>query len=307
MNAAPGERRHRLAVVTMVLCALLWSTAGVATRYLDHAAGFELTFWRSLSCILFVSGYLIVTQRSRWLSVITASGMPGIVSGLMWAVMFTCFMIALTITTVAKTLVVLAVAPLLTALLAWLVLNERIPPRTWLAIVVAGAGIVWMVRDGLQTGEGNSSLWGMLVAAGVPLASSINLITMKRQQARVDLVPALLIGGIISCLAMLPLIFPIQASGRDVVLLSLLGVFQLGLPCILMIVAARHLSPQETALLALLEVVFGPLWAWLGVGERPAAATLYGGGLILAALVANELFAPKRVPTAGNAAAAGAV
>ena len=103
---------------------------------------------------------------------------------------------------------------------------------------------------------------------------------------------------------MLPLIFPIQASGRDVMLLSLLGVFQLGLPCILMIVAARHLSPQETALLALLEVVFGPLWAWLGVGERPAAATLYGGGLILAALVANELFAPKRVRTAGNAAAA---
>jgi len=279
----------------MVLCALLWSTAGVVTRHLEYAGGFELTFWRSLACILFVTGYLMVTKRARWLATITASGMPGLISGVMWAVMFTCFMLALAITTVAKTLVVLAIAPLLTALLAWLILGEKIAARTWAAILVAGAGIVWMVLDGLQTGEGNSSLWGMVIAAGVPLASAVNLINMKRQQARVDLVPALLIGGMISCLVMLPLIFPTAASSRDILLLSLLGVFQLGLPCILMIWAARYLSPQETALLALLEVVFGPLWAWIGAGERPADPTLYGGGLILAALVANELFAPRRV------------
>ena len=300
--ASAALRRHRFAVATMILCALLWSTAGVVTRQLEHAAGFESTFWRSISCILFVCGYLVVTRGSRWLGVITASGMPGLVSGVMWAAMFTCFMIALTITTVANTLVVLAVAPLLTALLAWLVLDERIAIRTWLAIGVAGAGIVWMVRDGLQTSHDDSSLWGMLVAAGVPLASAINLINMKRQQARVDLVPALLIGGMISCVATLPLIFPMQATGWDILLLSLLGVFQLGLPCILMIRAARFLSPQETALLALLEVVFGPLWAWLGAGERPADSTLYGGGLILAALVANELLAPRRGCHAGTVA-----
>jgi drug/metabolite transporter (DMT)-like permease len=294
--SAPGPR-HRLAVATLILCALLWSTAGVITRQVEHAAGFELTFWRSLACILFVSGYLVATRRSGWLRVVTASGMAGLVSGLMWAAMFTCFMVALTLTTVAKTLVVLALAPLLTALLAWLVLGERIGIRTWIAIAVAGAGIVWMVADGLRPNpddSGGNALWGMLVAAGVPLASAINLVTMKRQQARVDLVPALLIGGVISCLAMLPLIFPTQASGRDILILAMLGVFQLALPCILMIRAARFLSPQETALLALLEVVFGPLWAWLGAGERPADSTLYGGGLILAALVANELLAPRR-------------
>ena len=294
MLAPTSPRRHRIAVATMVLCALLWSTAGVVTRQLEHAGGFELTFWRSIACLLFVCGYLVVTSRSRWLAVVTASGWPGVVSGVMWAIMFTCFMIALVLTTVAKTLVVLALAPLLTALLAWLVLGERIAGRTWAAITAAGAGMVWMVRDGLQADDGTGSLWGMLIAAGVPLASAINIINMKRQQARVDLVPALLIGAIISCLAMLPLILPVQASGRDILLLALLGVFQLGLPCVLMIGAARHLKPQETALLALLEVVFGPLWAWLGAGERPADATLHGGALILAALVANEVFAGRR-------------
>jgi drug/metabolite transporter (DMT)-like permease len=289
------RRRHRLAVATIVLCALLWSSAGVVTRQLDHAAGVEITFWRSLACVLCVTAYLAVTERGGWLAAITRVGMPGLVSGLMWAAMFTCFMVALTITTVAKTLVVLALAPLLTALLAWLVLGERIAPRTWAAIGVAAGGIVWMVSDGLRHEEDDGSRLGMAVAAGVPLASAINLVNMKRQQARVDLVPTLIVGGIVSCLVTLPLMLPAQATGRDVMLLSLLGIFQLSLPCILMIGAARFLSPQETALLALLEVVFGPLWAWLGAGERPADATLYGGALILAALVANELLAPRRV------------
>jgi drug/metabolite transporter (DMT)-like permease len=288
------EKRHRLAVAVVIVCAFLWSTAGVATRYLEQADGFELTFWRSLSCGLFVGAWLVATNRSRCLEVVVRMGVPGLVSGAMWAVMFTCFMLALTLTTVARTVAVMAVAPLLTALLAWLVLREKIALRTWLAAAVAGIGIVWMVRDGLLNGDGDGgSVWGMVVAAGVPLASAINLVNMKRQQARVDLVPALLIGAVISCLVMLPLVFPFEASGHDILLLSMLGVFQLGLPCILMIGAARYLSPQETALLSLLEVVFGPLWAWLGAGERPASATLYGGGLILAALVANELFAPR--------------
>lgn len=286
-----SKRRHRLAVSTIVLCALLWSLAGIVTRQLDHAAGFEITFWRSLACVICVAAWLVATERRGWVAAITRTGLPGLVSGVMWAVMFTCFMVALTLTTVAKTLVVLAVAPLLTALLARIVLGERIAPRTWCAIVVAGAGIVWMVADGLR--EDGGSLLGMLVAAGVPLASAINLVNMKRQQARVDLVPAILIGGVISCIAMLPLMLPVQASGKDIVLLSMLGAFQLALPCILMIRAARYLSPQETALLSLLEVVFGPLWAWLGAGEQPAAATLYGGTLILGALVANELLATR--------------
>jgi drug/metabolite transporter (DMT)-like permease len=290
-TATPSKRRHRLAVSTIVLCTLLWSLAGIVTRQLDHAAGFEITFWRSLACVICVAGWLVATERGGWVAAITRTGLPGLVSGLTWAVMFTCFMVALTLTTVAKTLVVMALAPLLTALLARAVLGERIAMRTWLAILVAGGGIVWMVLDGLQQDGG--SLFGMLVAAGVPLASAINLVNMKRQQARVDLVPAILIGGVISCIAMLPLMLPVQASGRDILLLSLLGAFQLALPCILMIRAARYLSPQETALLSLLEVVFGPLWAWLGAGERPAAATLYGGALILGALVANELLANR--------------
>ena len=100
-----------------------------------------------------------------------------------------------------------------------------------------------------------------------------------------------MLGGAISCLIALPLALPLQAPPKDVALLAFLGIFQLGLPCMLLVLASRALYAPEIALLGLLEVLLGPLWAWLGAGEIPARATLVGGGVVLAALAINELAA----------------
>jgi drug/metabolite transporter (DMT)-like permease len=211
----------------------------------------------------------------------------------MWATMFSCFMLALTLTTTANTLFVLAVSPLVTALLARAVLGARIAPRTWVAIAIAFFGIAWMVAGSLRI-ESASSLLGMLVAFGAPLASAVNVVILKKRGHAVDFLPAVMLGGALSAALMLPLSLPSIATPTDLALLALLGVAQLGLPCMLLVVAARHLAATEVALLALLEVVLGPLWAWLGAGEVPPAATLTGGALVLAALLVNEL-AGRRV------------
>jgi len=225
--------------------------------------------------------------------------------------MFTCFMIALTRTTVANTLVVLAIAPLLSALLARIVLSEPLSLTTWAAIATASGGIVWMVHDQIgihlvgsavaakvsgTTGTSAAALTGMAIAAGVPLAASVNVITLKKWGGRVDLVPAVAIGALLSCVATVPLAWPLQATTQDLSLLAILGVAQLGLPCMLMVSASRHLAPQEISLLALLEVLFGPLWVWLAVGERPTDASLQGGGIVLLALVANALWMGRSRP-----------
>jgi drug/metabolite transporter (DMT)-like permease len=211
----------------------------------------------------------------------------------MWAVMFGAFMLALSLTSTANTLLVMSLGPLATALLARLLLKTPIPARTWAAIAAAGVGIAWMFAHAAGMGEGGAlggtHLIGMLIAFAVPLASAINLVTLKMTRAQVDLVPAVLIGGVLCALATLPFALPLQAGWRDIGLLALLGFFQLGVPCMLMIRASRHLTAPEIALLALLEVLLGPLWAWIGAGEVPAGATLFGGALVLVALVFNEL------------------
>lgn len=280
---------HRRAILILVLCTALWSTAGVATRFLEQAEGFEIAFWRALSCMVCIAGVMMIQRGRYWLEPIRSAGWAAWISALMWAVMFTCFMLALTRTTVANVLVVMAASPLLAALLGRALLNEFIGIRTWCAIVMAGIGMIWMTREGLS-GEG---LAGMAIAAAVPFASAINLVILKKAGAQLDLGPSVMMGAMICALVTLPMAWPLGASLNDLAIIGALGVFQLALPCLLLVSVSRHLAPQEIALLCLLEVVLGPLFAWIGVGERPSISTLQGGALVLAALAFNAYFSTK--------------
>ena len=103
------------------------------------------------------------------------------------------------------------------------------------------------------------------------------------------MLPAVMLGALLSATAMLPLAWPLQASSHDIGLLALLGVVQLAIPCLLVVRLSRELPAPEIALLALLEVIFGVLLAWLGADEVPTASTLAGGALVLGALAGNEV------------------
>jgi drug/metabolite transporter (DMT)-like permease len=271
----------------MLVTPVLWSTAGVVTRHVERATPFEQVFWRSLVAAAFVALVLFFSKKKP-----DIFNRPALFSGAMWAVMFTAFVVALSLTTVANTLVVMSVAPLLTAFLSFVILKEAVSARTWLAAGAAAAGIAWMFHAGFAGGH----LAGMLVASLIPLASAANLVALRAAAARVDLVPAIMLGGVLSALIALPMALPLQASAKDLALLSFLGVFQLGVPCMLMVIVSRVLPPPEIALLSLLEVLLGVLWAWLFVGEHPSGAALYGGGIVLAALVLNEISTMRPKP-----------
>lgn len=290
---------HRQAVATMLLVTLLWSIAGVVTRHLESAAAFELTFWRSAANALALALLLSWPRgpAALWRSV-RDGGRAMALSSLCWAVMFTSFMVALTLTTVANVLITMSLAPLFTALIARATLGQRLPLRTWLAILVAGAGIAWMY--GAQVGGGSRrDLVGTLVALTVPIAGA-TMWTLLQHNARShpgerrDMTPAVLVGALLSALATLPLAWPLRASGTDVAWLAMLGVVQLAIPCVLAVAAGRVLRAPEASLLGLLEIVFGVAWTWLGTTESPTPAVLGGGALVLGALVANEAVALRR-------------
>jgi drug/metabolite transporter (DMT)-like permease len=285
---------HRRAVLTLILCCFLWSIAGVFTRHLDSAKSFEVTFWRSFFCAAAMIAWFVWSEGLKGsVAHVRASGWAGVIAGACWATMFTCFMVALTMTSTANTVIVMALAPLITALLSWIVLKSPIPARTWIAITIAIVGMAIMFGSALEGKSGAAA--GMLVAFGVPLASAVNLVVMKRIHAKVDLAPAVLIGALISCAVALPLAFPFAATTKDVLLLSILGVFQLAIPCVLLIRAAKHLSAPETALLGMLEVIMGPLWTWLFASETPMTNTLVGGAIVIGALVLNEVVTKRNV------------
>jgi drug/metabolite transporter (DMT)-like permease len=277
-----------VALALMVVAPVLWSIAGVLTRQIQTAGAFEMAFWRSSFAAAFVFGALLLLQRRGPWPALRAAGVAGLVSGAMWAVMFTLFIVALTLTTTANVLVMSSLGPLFTALLTFLVLREPAPARTWLAIVAASIGMAAMFGAGFTAGEPRH-LAGMALALAIPIAGAVNLVTLRRSSAHLDLMPAVMLGALISAAVTLPWALPFQASARDLLVLATLGVFQLGVPCMLLVLVSRTLTSPEIALLALLEVVLGPLWAWLGAGETPGNATLAGGAIVLAALAGNEL------------------
>src|SRR6185436_7338213 len=119
------------------------------------------------------------------------TGWAGLVSGAMWATMFTCFMLALSLTTTANTLIVNALYPLFSALLAWLVLRQPVALRTWGAIGIALAGMAWMFQAGFASDA--AALSGTLIAFAIPIASAVNVVTLKRVGHDIDLVPAILL------------------------------------------------------------------------------------------------------------------
>ncbi len=284
---------HRRAVFAMVLVTLLWSTAGVVTRHLDAARSFEITFWRSAFTVIALALALTWLRGLRLWRDLLRAPWPVWLSGGCWAVMFTAFMVALSLTSVANVLVTMAIGPLVTALFSRLFLGHRLALRTWLSIAAAGLGIAWMFGQGVSAAQ-PGALVGTLVALAVPLAAAVNFTLLQHvghgaaKRAGDDMLPAVLIGAVVSSLVTLPLAWPLQASLHDVGLLALLGIFQLALPCLIAVRLSRVLPAPELSLLQLLEVVFGVLWAWLFAGEAPGATALTGGALVLGALLVNE-------------------
>lgn len=281
---------HGMAVWTMVGVTALWSMAGVVTRHLEEARSFEVTFWRSFFTVVSLLVILPLWQgRGVW-SRLPLRSRYFWYSGICWSVMFTAFMVALTLTAVANVLITMAVGPLLTALITRVFLGHRLPARTWVAIALAGIGIAWMYGSQLRVGDPNF-LIGSLVALCVPIAGSLQWTLTQKSQSEgqnLDLVPSVMLGAFLSTLLTLPLSLPFQASAHDVGWLAVLGLFQLAIPCALSVVCARVLKAPEVALLALLEIVFGIALAWWGANEAPQLSVLLGGALVLGALLLNE-------------------
>lgn len=307
---------HTQAVFLMVAVTLMWSIAGVVSRQLESAARFEVTFWRSAFTALSLLVILPLWRAADRAAGITrtragdgalerhwgvlAASKAFWISGLCWSAMFTAFMLALTFTSVANVLVIMAAGPLFTALVARVFIGQRLPLRTWAAIVAAGLGIVYMYGSQMwvaftdPAANASGLVLGSLASLCVPVAGAINWTVVQRSQQHgesIDLVPSVLVGALLSAAATLPLALPFAATAVDIVWLALLGLVQLAIPCALAVVCARSLKAPEVSLLALLEVIFGIVWAWLWANETPSREVLLGGSVVIGALLINEWLA----------------
>jgi len=281
----------------MVAAELCWSTGGILVRSVTVTDAWEVVFWRALFMAAFIGVFLTVRHRHRAMAQVTAVGLPGVLAGALLASSSFLFILSVMRTTVANALVLMSTSPFVAALFGRLFLGEHVPRHTYLAMVAGLAGIALMFADAL----GSGALSGNLLACGVPVAFAANVILLRQMGAAADMVPTVLLAGLIALPIALPMGWPLTASWHDVGVLAVMGVFQLGLGCLLLTLAVPHLSAAEIGLLSLLETTLGPVWVWLGIGEQPSEPALFGGVIVITSSLVNEIAGTQRtrfVPSA---------
>lgn len=290
MSATRHERPdtftpHLKGLLLMLGASLCWSTGGLFVRSVSIPNSWEIAFWRSLSMGVFLLVWLSFRYTGNVRRAVVAIGPGGFLAGLCMAASFLGFILAVTQTTVAHTLVIISTTPFLAALFGRVFLGELVPVRRYVAMSIALTGIVAMCLDSFTAG----TLAGSIIAGGCAVAFAACVILLRHSQARADMTPAILVAAIISSAVALPFSLPFQAAWQDIGTLACMGTLQGGLGCLLMTLAARYITAVEVSLLALLETILGPLWVWIGVGERPSDLAIIGGLVVVASLALNEL------------------
>ena len=283
-TARSEHRRHATGVALVLTAGFLLSLAGITLRHIESASGWQILFYRSVTFFVVVTLWLAVRYRTRVVHAFVKTGRPGLVVAFSLGLGSACYVFALLLTTVANALFIISAAPFMTAVLAWIVLRERLRPVTWIALTIALAGITLMFVNGIQSGR----LLGNIVALGPPLSFAIMLVTLRRAADR-DMIPAICLGGLVGAALGFSMSGTLVLSGHDFALCLFLGVVQYTGGFVLITLGARFLPAAEVALLSLAETVLAPVWVWIGVGEVPALLTLAGGAVVLAAVVAQAV------------------
>jgi drug/metabolite transporter (DMT)-like permease len=265
--------------------AVAWSFGGTFGRLLgDGIDSWTIVFWRSVWASVFLFGFVLWRDGARGsVASLRAMGLPGLAVALLFASASTSFVMALQFTTVANILLVQASAPLIAALLAWAALGERVAGPTWAAIAAVLVGIVIMMSDALS---GARSLAGDALALWLTLAFSATIVIVRRF-SQVRMVPAVCLGTLIAAGFAATQAPSLAVRPEQTAVLFGFGALSLGLGLALFTMGARLVPSAVAALLSVAETMLGPLWVFLFFGEVPAARTLVGGGVILAALVAH--------------------
>ena len=273
-----ATRRQRRGQVYVALAAVAWSTAGVLQRQLTLDTPTQV-FGRAAFAGAALLAWVAIAERGRVAPAFRAVGAAGLAVALCVATASAAFIAALNHTSVARVLFILALAPVLAAVLARVTLGEPITRRTVVAMVVALAGVSVMLG---APGEG--SLAGDGLAFLVAFSFAL-MIVITRWRHDVSMAPATCLSQVILVVAFLPFATPAAIDAADAGWLAALGIGQIGLGFALLTVGARLIPAAQVGLITLLEVVLGPLWVWLALDERPSALTLAGGAIVLLAIV----------------------
>ena len=247
-----------------------------------------MLFYRGAIPFFVVLSGLLIFYKKNFFKVFFSMGVHGIFYSLTFAITNITFIVSIQNTNVANTLVMIAMAPMLSAILGGIFLKEMPDKKTWTAIIITFGAAVYIFYDSIQLGNFFGDFFGLVTALGLAIGAVI-----VRSAKKKDLVPAAVVGKLIVAMFAIFFVESFSLDKTDIIIVPIMCVMCVALPFVLVTIAPRFISAAEVNLFFLLETIIGPIWVWMFIKEQPSLETIQGGSIIILTIAIHSFLKIK--------------
>ena len=285
MNNLTSQQKGSL----LAFIAVMFITPDSIFIRLSNIETWGMLFYRGAIPFVTVLIGLLFFYKSNFLKALLGIGYPGIFYVLSFSICNITFIISIQNTNVANTLVMIAMAPMLSAILGAIFLKEIPDQKTWLAIIITFFAVAYIFHDSIELGNFYGDIFGLITAFGL----ACNAVLARYAKDR-DLVPSAVIGKL--CVALFSLLFveSFTLVESDIIIVPLMCIMCVAIPFVLVTIAPRFIPAEEVNLFFLLETIIGPIWVWLVIKEQPSIEALQGGLVIITTIAVHSFLKLKK-------------
>lgn len=273
----------------MAFTAVMFLTPDSLLIRLSNIGYWNLIFYRGIIPFSIVFVGLLFFYKTNFIKQTFSNSWHGIAYALIFTVTNITFVISIESTNVANTLIMIALAPMLSAILSFIFLKENPDKKTWVAIFITTLSVFYIFFDAMDTGDILGNALGLLTALGLAVGAVI-----IRSAKKIDLVPSAMFGKLLVALIAFYFADNLSLKGSDLTFVPLMCVMCVAIPFVLVTIAPRYITAAEVNLFFLLETILGPIWVWLVIKEQPSIETIIGGSIIITTIAIHSLLAIKK-------------
>ncbi len=235
-----------------------------------------LVFYRGIIPFFTVFFGMLLIYRLNFFKILMTSGIHGIIYVITFSITNITFVVSIQNTNVANTLVMIATAPMLSAILGSIFLKEPPDKKTLISIIITFLSVIYIFFDSLKLGNFYGDILGFITAIGL----AVGAVTIRSAKSK-NLVPAAVVGKLLVATFALLFVENFALINQDMIIVPLMCILCVAIPFVLVTIAPRFIPAAEVNLFFLLETIIGPIWVWLIIKEQPSVETLFGGVVII--------------------------
>ena len=279
MNNLTDQQKGSL----MAFVAVMFITPDSLFIRLSNVDTWGLVFYRGIIPFVTVFLGMLLIYKLNFFKILFKSGFHGLFYVATFSLTNITFVVSIQNTNVANTLVMIATAPMLSAILGAIFLKEPPDKKTWVSIIITFLAIIYIFFDSLKLGNFFGDILGFITAVGL----AVGAIIIRSAKSK-NLVPAAVVGKLFVATFALFFIESFLLIERDLLIVPLMCILCVAIPFVLVTIAPRFIPAAEVNLFFLLETIIGPVWVWLIIKEQPSLETLQGGVIIIATIAIHS-------------------